>query len=287
MQADYKNPLLLYSPHGAVRTRLDAIIPVDTIATSQCAKRPHRPGVLTFSNVTEILWDCAWEAFVLTFFVLLVGGIAIGMVSGLWRSMTPSIPPLPEAEMNLATEAAHAGNAIQAFFIHHQFAIIFAVVFIGKGVARLATYSRNREHRATAAWLRRVSRRISGEWISVIVVNAFVALGVAIAFQGIQRFSFTQVLWQIFADALHPVIQAIVGVFPGHRVFDQWVSWYQENQLKFNFWVLYGAEICDDLGLPNIKTLGRLVWRRLRRRKRAVALASAPAREPGAGSIER
>ncbi|HWW01402.1 MAG TPA: hypothetical protein VNZ64_17025 [Candidatus Acidoferrum sp.] len=30
-----------------------------------------------------------------------------------------------------------------------------------------------------------------------------------------------------------------------------------QNQFKFTFWFFYTAAICDDLGLPNFKTLGR------------------------------
>jgi hypothetical protein len=48
----------------------------------------------------------------------------------------------------------------------------------------------------------------------------------------------------------------------------EWWNWWSDNQLKFSFWALYIAGICDDLGVPNLKTLARFFWRRWRRLRR-------------------
>jgi hypothetical protein len=45
-----------------------------------------------------------------------------------------------------------------------------------------------------------------------------------------------------------------------------WVSWYQGNQAKLYFWIIYLGGIIDDLGVPNFKTLARWGWRRWRKR---------------------
>jgi hypothetical protein len=51
---------------------------------------------------------------------------------------------------------------------------------------------------------------------------------------------------------------------PGAGSVGRWYWWYGQNQAKFLFWLLYSAAICDDLGLPNYKTLIRWGGRRLR-----------------------
>jgi hypothetical protein len=43
---------------------------------------------------------------------------------------------------------------------------------------------------------------------------------------------------------------------------ERWSTWYGVNQTKFAFWLLYSAALCDDLGLPNYKTLARRAWNR-------------------------
>jgi hypothetical protein len=43
-------------------------------------------------------------------------------------------------------------------------------------------------------------------------------------------------------------------------------AWYGDNQIRFNFWILYVAAVCDDLGIPNLKTLARLLWARWQKR---------------------
>jgi hypothetical protein len=43
-----------------------------------------------------------------------------------------------------------------------------------------------------------------------------------------------------------------------------WWSWYDQNQLKFNFWLIYLAAVCDDFGIPNLKSLVRWGWRKWR-----------------------
>lgn len=50
------------------------------------------------------------------------------------------------------------------------------------------------------------------------------------------------------------------------------IQWFDANQMKFLFWMLYLSAVLDDLGLPNLKTLAKRVWRRIK----AGAAASRP-----------
>jgi hypothetical protein len=73
----------------------------------------------------------------------------------------------------------------------------------------------------------------------------------------------------LVSNLLSPAIHSITDALPGSGVIHgitSLFSWYGENQFKFTFWLLFSAGICDDLGLPNYKTLSRWIWRKLRRR---------------------
>jgi hypothetical protein len=54
----------------------------------------------------------------------------------------------------------------------------------------------------------------------------------------------------------------------------QWFSWYGDNQMKLNFWIIYLAGAFDDLGVPNYKTLARWAWRRYKKRQWKAAKAT-------------
>jgi hypothetical protein len=67
-------------------------------------------------------------------------------------------------------------------------------------------------------------------------------------------------------DALQSTAQQLFGASSGHQV-NSWFEWYGENGFKFCFWVFYLGAICDDLGIPNFKSLGRWIGRKIRHRK--------------------
>jgi hypothetical protein len=84
-----------------------------------------------------------------------------------------------------------------------------------------------------------------------------------------QQFTFTQFLWNILGDLVRAGLQAITTLFPTGAVsfVESFVHWYKANHYRFIFWLLYTAAICDDLGLPNYKALGRFLWRRFFKHK--------------------
>jgi hypothetical protein len=240
--------------------------------TMPSSKRPDRLNALTFGKAMSMLWKCAWEALILTFLVQIFGTLAVGLVSGLWSEMTPSLPP------GLAAKSNPEGQWDFRFFPQHQFALVFAMLFIAKAAGRFVRYSRNEEHRNTVAWMKRVSRGISEQWFSLVVINAFVAFGAVVMVQLAQKFSLTHWLWHFLTGLFDPVISAIASIFPSRVVgaVKSLVGWYDANHFKFTFWLFYSAAICDDLGLPNYKTLGRFLWRRFRMRRKSVVAATTP-----------
>jgi len=243
----------------------------DVLDTS-ADRLPDTARTLTPAKAASILWDCAWEALILAFLVQVFGNVAIGMVGNVWSRMTPSLPP------GLASEPGGKPEASPVFTVssRERFGVLFAVLFVGLAAGQLMRYSRNQERRKAVAWLTRVGRRVSAEWFSLVVVNAFVASVMVAVLQITSQFTMTKVLWDLLVQ---PVIQAVAGLLPDGpvAVIKGLVNWFNANQLKFSFWLLYSAAICDDLGLPNYKTLGRYLSRRLKKRKPPVAAATPPA----------
>jgi hypothetical protein len=228
------------------------------------------PKALTFTRATEILWESAWEAFILSFLVLAFGSIAFGLASGVWREMSPSLPPGLTGEPKLEAE----GSALNlSFFRHNRLGLIFLVLFCGIAAGRLLKYSRNEDQRRAAARVGRIFRRVSDQWFSLVVINAFLALVGVMIIEFTQQFTFAQLLWNILGDLVRSGLQASATIFPAGIVsfVERFVIWYQANHYKFIFWLLYTAAICDDLGLPNYKALGRFLWRRFFKHKDPIA----------------
>lgn len=177
--------------------------------------------------------------------------------------MTPSLPPgLASAPVAEAQPPSPAWQGLRHLFQHHSYAIIFAIVFLIRCTTRLRHYSGDETEEDAAVQARLLFRRLTRRWIRLVVVNAFVAFGGAIALQFMQQFSLTSFVCQFLGDLFHPVIHTIAQLVPGSGTIGRLASWYGENQLKFSFWLLYSAAICDDLGVPNYKTLARLLWQR-------------------------
>lgn len=243
---------------------------------------PSQPVRLTLEASAERLVDCAVEALVLAWLVQLMGGIVIGIASGLLGEMIPSLPPGLTGSPELEQQTRANGGV--AFFHRHGFAILFWIMFSGKAAGQFLRFSRNPRHRDAAAWTKRVYRRISAQWFDLVVSNAFTAFIGVLVIEVAQQLSLSQWVWHFVLDLFRPLLQTAGRMVPSNHFFDvlgAWVSWYNANQFKFTFWLLYSAAICDDLGLPNYKTLGRWIWGRWFKRKSPSLPAPASSDAPG------
>jgi hypothetical protein len=240
------------------------------LVASESTNRSRIPEPVTFARATEILWESAWEALILAFLVLIFGSIAFGLVSGVWSEMTPSLPPGFTGQPKLEAE----GSALSfSFFRHNRLGLIFLVLFSGIVAGRLLKYSASEDQRRAAAQVARIFRRVSDQWFSLVVINAFLALVGVIIMEFSQQLTLTQLLWNILGDLMRAGLQAIATLLPADAAsfLEGFVAWFKANHSKFIFWLLYTAAICDDLGLPNYKALGRLLSRRLLKREHPVA----------------
>lgn len=243
--------------------------------------QPVQTQPLTGSALIEMAWETAWEAAVRAFLVLLLGGIALGIVGDIFKQVTPSRPPVFGGKPVLEAEDSGHSRATQSPHWHwtmgkeQQFLLVAGLFFVAGLWHRVG--QRGGAVAAEPTRREKMLKRISENWFGMIVGNAFGAMIAAMMLIWVQRFSWSQICWQwllgnVFS-ALEPVARFLLGAsqtnFLG-RLF----AWYGENQFRFAFWFFYLAAIGDDLGVPNFKALARWLGRRLRKRAQAPPVAA-------------
>ena len=238
------------------------------MSTADTGRETDERQRLAPAGLIGILWGTAWQALAATIGLFVLGGLAYGICSSIWNEMTPSLPPLSQTVKaglsSLNTQAARPEWA--SFVREHRFGIVFGFVYAGLAGLQLASCSRSKNERRIAAVLTRITRRISDRWFEVVVGNAFGALFGAIGIHFLHEWSFVRLVAHLTLGWLHPVIYSAASlVFDTDSIqtIEGLIRWYDDNQFKFTFWMLYGSAVLDDLGVPNLKTLGKRGWRRI------------------------
>lgn len=230
-------------------------------------------------DIAALAKQSARQALLASLVLILLGHIAFEIVGGLARDMTPSLPSFLTSTPPVEAGPAPAWRAWWATIEAHQFPILFAVIFTGCLGTRLAMQSGRNEPRMAAGWVRRVAGKLSERWFGMIVGNAFGAFITASVLEVVQQFSISKMIGHWVWGICQPLVVGLTALFLGAHQVDTlrgWFAWYDANQMKFTFWLLYGAAICDDLGLPNLKTLGRRIWRWFGERKTGAAGPARP-----------
>jgi hypothetical protein len=228
-------------------------------------QKPEAYLHLRSQGIVETLIDCAIESAVNAFLVLLMGGIAIDIIGGLARDMIPSAPP--GARWN------HNAPGPQGWLVQlhqHQFAICFALLFVPTTYFRLKRKSDQSDETKSQTRLHKIGERLAEGWFALIVGNAFGAMVAAIVIDCAQNFSFAKMLYQAAFGWASPHLHAFAVWIFGPALtetIDAWLAWYRGNQLKFTFWLVYVASVCDDLGIPNLKSLARWACTRFQKRR--------------------
>jgi hypothetical protein len=241
--------------------------------SSQAQPAAVRP--LTAGVFIDFVWESAWEACIRAFLVLLLGGIAVGIVGDIFKDMIPSAPPgfgskpQPEAETSDNPHPAQTTHSNWSSIRQHQFVIVAGIFFVAGMWKRLRPPQISPGGAPTRG--EKVFARLSENWFGLIVGNAFGAMITAMVVVLVQQFSFSQMIWHWLLENVLSIFQPLAHFVLGNTGSDyvqRCFDWYDDNQYKFTFWFLYIAAIGDDLGLPNFKTLARYVWRRFQRRSK-------------------
>jgi hypothetical protein len=249
--------LLLYSP------------PTKMTQTPKDLEVTRRPDGGT---VADALWRSAVDALVKTFLVVVMGNVALGILGGIFNAMTPSWPPfLNRTSGDHADSNSSLMHSWWSAAHEHQFAIVYVILFALGVRTRLAAVfpGATGEAATTETRFQKIGVHFSENWFRLIVGNAFGALISAIVIYFVETFTGTSFLIKLLLAAILPVVKAIATFILGSRIvtfIGGMFDWYGDNQLRFNFWILYVAAICDDLGLPNLKTLARFLSSRWRSR---------------------
>jgi hypothetical protein len=245
--------------------------------TSPITKTLEEPLRLTPAKVANILWASAVDAFVKAIILLVMGNIALGLIGAIFKEMAPSAPPFLAGHSNPQTDSNSSSvlHRSWASIREHEFLIIFAVFFVLCARTRLASagFGIAGQTQITETRFQKLSGQVSKDWFRLFVGNAFGALVSAVVIYFVQ--SFTEgFLLKLLLAAVIPTLKTMAVFVFGSAVVNfvgGLFDWYGDNQLRFNFWILYLAAVCDDLGLPNVKTFARFLWSRWRRQKSASA----------------
>jgi hypothetical protein len=195
------------------------------------AQKPSVQQPVSPRKVGDALWECAVASFLNTFLVLIFGGIAFGIVSGVFRNMGPSLPP--GFNHHASAEAEASGHASWHFHLSHQqrFVGVFAMLFTVSAWTRLSGRSGNRRTCERAAQIQRFGRRLSEGWFSLTVGNAFGAMIAAMAAYWIQQFSLSQLLlhwlWAAVGAPIHGILAQVLG--KSTDGLDAWFGWYKRQ----------------------------------------------------------
>ena len=248
--------------------------PADAVVST----RPVGPAA-----IYDILWNSAWSSLASAFLVTILGSIALGIVGGIWKEMSPSLPPAFSHQQNAEANAEPRPTAthihMPGIIQEHYFAFIYCVIFVTSTGVRLRDLFRGDVATGRKSRLGKIARRFSENWFGLIVGNAFGAMISAIILVWITQFSWVQFLIHQVLGVLLPSLADVAGWIFGQRTGSAvriWLDWYGDNQLRFTFWLLYLGAICDDLGVPNLKSLGRWLWTKYRRRTRHPKAQSNP-----------
>jgi hypothetical protein len=224
-------------------------------------------------TVGDALWRSAIDALVKTILILVMGHVALAILGGIFNAMTPSSPPFLARTSGSTNSNSSLLRSWWSAALEHQFAIVYVIIFALCVRAQLVVSPDAKGETAVAETrFQKISVRFSENWFGLIVGNAFGALISAIVIYFVGRFAGTRFLLNLLLAAVLPAVKALAIFILGTRIVNfagGMLDWYGDNQLRFTFWILYVAAVSDDLGLPNVKTLARVLWSRWRKRNPA------------------
>jgi hypothetical protein len=226
----------------------------------------HPPEILGLDRIVAILWESAVQSFIRAILVVVFGSIAISMASGIWQEMAPSRPPGFEQRPKAEATSPSPLPGWETRFSEHRFLIIFVLIFVLTLWFRLVGRKLDPEESKTMSHLGKITNNLSENWFGLIVGNALGALISAVVLVWVQRFTFASLLFHWLLESVLASLQNLAQHLLGTgrtNAAQAWFSWYGDNQLRFTFWFFYLSAICDDLGIPNFKTLGRRLGRKL------------------------
>jgi hypothetical protein len=226
------------------------------------------PEVLSLDRILEAVWETAVESFIRAILMTVFGGIAIGLASGIWQKMAPSRPPGFQAHPEAESTASSPRPFWQAWIGEHRFLLLWGLIFLVTLWSRLVRRRVQSGESQPDSVVAQITHHLSENWFGLIVGNAFGALLSALVVCWLQQFTLANLLFHWAMDSilagLHSFAERLLG--PGRTgAFQAWFHWYGDNQFKFTFWFFYVSAICDDLGIPNFKTIGAALLGRLRR----------------------
>ena len=239
-----------------------------TLKTPTSPRSPP-PDTVEPQGSFAILRQSAVKALPEAIFVLVMGNVAVGLVGEIWHQMAPSLPPGLDGKTFSAAGRSVSSIIRWPSIRDHQFLVVYSIFLAHNLRLRLFGKSSTEQENESESTDHNARRDFARQWFRLIVGNAFDAICSAVALFWAQQFSLSQMLWHAVLQPIVAILQSAATSLFGESTagtFQRWIHWYGENQFKFNFWFFYLAAICDDLGIPNLKTLARWCWHRIKAR---------------------
>jgi len=219
-------------------------------------------------SAPDVIFDSVMEAFYSALMVWILGGVAISIAGSFAGDMVPSLPPLFAGQSPAGTHHGPLHDAGREAVRNGALVFFFAIFFVHslwRGFHGEAMGRRGR--------LARIVASLRENWFSLIVGNAISAWVAVLVFKIAQDVSLWHWLWDAFLSAFGDLARNFLGPSTSTSL-GVWFSWYNDNQAKLTFWVIYFGGAFDDLGVPNFKTLARWGWRRFQKRNSPVPAAA-------------
>lgn len=217
----------------------------------------------------EVIVASATEALGSAFVVWILGGVALSIAGAFARDMIPSLPPgLAGEQVPKGHHAVHY-NAWWREGRSDAFVLFFAIFFVHSLWAAF--------HGGKIGGGKRIQRilaKLRENWFGLVVGNAISAWVATLVLGITQNFLPLQMLWHMALALMLPILREISRFVFGEAAtagLGAWFSWYDSNQIKLTFWVIYLGGVFDDLGVPNFKSLAKWGWRRFQKRKETSA----------------
>lgn len=231
-------------------------------------------------NAIGVIIDSASEALGSAFLVWVLGGVAISFLGSFAGGMVPSLPPGFAAQQPSGGDHAAHPHALWRAVRGGAFIFFFTVFFVHS-----LWMGFHDEGGGVRGRIARIFSNLRENWFSLIVGNAISAWVAALVVGIVQNLSPVHMLWQWVGAMVLPAVRQLASFVLGtsnSASLGDWLSWYDANQNKLNFWIIYLGGAFDDLGVPNFKTLARWAWRRMQKRKEVPLPASSVGRSDAA-----
>ena len=238
---------------------------------NETANSPEERRSTGLRAIPGVIVGSAFQALWCALIFMIFAEIAFAISTDIFMEMIPSMPPGVESgpvEEGESLDQAPTRGDLKALYKEYKYWFYYSLSFLGLAVINVSGAFKKKPTALLPEPLRKVGVKLWQNWFKILVMNAFGCMIAAIVFVILQNVSFIRILIDIILALLQPVFYRTASLFMNAEAIATaagFVEWFHDSEVKFAFWAFYLTAVLDDLGLPNIKTLVKQLYRRLKR----------------------